>query len=150
MTMANPSDELGYDTDIVDDMLPDGRPCSGSRLVANAIAHRLMEDNLPMIGAPGGYIAYGVNVRRWAGEVTSQKIADAKAPLLAVVIGRDTRVDPGSISVAVTIDKSGTVLSDASRAALRIEVNARDTKARPIALVFAVSSASVELLAQGT
>lgn len=144
MTTANPGDPLGYDAAVSTDLGPTGASCSGNALVENAILHRFMEDNLPMIGAPGGFVAYGKNVRLWVGEVTTQSRADAKAPELAMVVARDPRVDPGSISVSVTVRPAGALYN------LVIAVNARTTTQLPIALVYGVSSATVERLAQGT
>lgn len=144
MTAADPSSPLGFDAFVDTDITATGASCSGDVLVGNAILHRFMEDTLPMIGAPGGFVDYGRNVRRWVGEVTTQGRADAKAPELAMVVARDPRVDPGSISVGVTVQPAG------ARHNLRIAVNARTTTQLPIAAVYGVTSATVERLAAGT
>ena len=142
---GNPGDPLGYDCDVQADMFADGRSCSGARLVGNAILHRLMADTLPLIGAPGGFVQYGANVRRWVGEVTTQALADAKGPQLVSVIARDPRVDPASIVVTITPQKKPGALWD-----LLIQVQAATTNQLPIALVMGVSSVTVQILSQGT
>ena len=145
VTLANPADPLGYDAFVDTDITPTGASCSGAVLVQNAILHRLMAETLPLIGAPGGRVSYGVNVRKWVQEVTNQELADAKAPLIAAVIARDTRVDPGSIQVTV----SPTVLKGAL-ANFNISIQARTTTQLPIAMVVNVTAVTVQMLAQGT
>lgn len=145
----DPGSPLGYDVDVNTDMLPDGRACSGARLVGNAIVHRLMEDTLPTIGAPGGVAEYGVNVRNWVQEATTQARAAAKGPQLAAVISRDTRVDPASIRVQLTVAPSVS-FANGSAVDLGIVINAQTTTGFPIALVLGVSAVTVEILSQGT
>jgi hypothetical protein len=145
----DPGSPLGYDVDVDTDMQPDGRACSGARLVGNAILHRLTEDALPLTGAPGSLAPYGVDVRKWIGQVTTASQALAKGPQLAAVISRDQRVDPSSIAVLVTVAPSVT-FANGSAVDLAIQVSARTTTQLPISLVFGISAATVELLAAGT
>lgn len=149
MSTANAADPLGYDVDIDLDLQPDARACSGLRLVQNAILHRLMANTLPCIGAPGGVLDYGIDVREWVQEATTPARAAAKGPLVALVIARDPRIDAGSITAVVAIAPPGTTFTDGSSVDLTITIGARTTTALPIALVVGVSSVTVDLLAQG-
>lgn len=144
MSSADPGDPLGYDAFVDTDMTPTGASCSGTVLVQNAMGHRLQADVLPMIGAPGGFVAYGVNVRRWVGEVTTQALANAKAPLITMALARDPRLDPGRISVALTVMPVGALYN------LQLAVEAYTTTALPITAVYGITAATVELLAEGT
>lgn len=130
---------------VTDDMTASGASASGVDLLAAAIPHRLQADTLPLVGAPGGYTAFGIDVRRWVGEVTSQAAADAKGPQLVVVICRDTRIDPGSVAAEVLFEHDQGPLYD-----LLITITAKTTTARPIALVLGVTSLTVDILSQGT
>lgn len=147
---ADPGSPVGFDADVGTDLAPDGRSASGVQLVQSAMLHRLQADTLPLIGAPGGYVAFGVNVRRWVGEATMQSALDAKGPLLSMVLGRDPRIDAGSIVVSVTKAPPGTTFASGALVDLLITISARTTTGLPISLVFGVSAATVELLAQGT
>lgn len=145
----DPASPLGYDVDVELDMAPDGHACSGPRLVENALLHRLTADTLPLVGAPGGVVAYGKDVRTWVGECTTPARAAAKVPLLVVILSREPRVDPSSIRVAILVRPSLT-FANGSAVDLAITISARTTTGRPIALVVGVSKISVELLSQGT
>lgn len=145
----DPASPLGFDVDIDTDMQPDGRACSGARLVSNAILHRLMADSLPLIGAPGGVAAYGEDVRKWVGECTTPARAAAKAPRIVAAIARDPRIDASSIRVSINVNPSIT-FPDRSAVDFAITISAQTTNALPISLVVGVSKVSVELLAQGT
>ncbi len=141
MTVADPSDPLGYDVYVLDDMAAAGRASSGVELVTSAIYHRITTGALLLTGSPGnGYVDYGEDVRLWIGEVTSQSIADSKAPRLALVIGRDERVDPGSIRVAVTYRSPG---------ALAVVITCATTTGLPVRLVLNINDVSVDLLSVG-
>lgn len=142
--MADPSSPYGFDVLVTDDMDAQGSSGSGVALVAAAIPHRLMADTLPLVGAPGGYVSFGVDVRRWVGEVTTPDLADTKGPELVMVLSRDPRLDPGSIAVQVTIADAGALYD------LFITINAQTTTALPIALVVGVTSLTVDILSQGT
>lgn len=145
----DPASALGYDVDVDTDMQPDGRACSGARLVGNAFLHRLMVDELPLIGAPGGVAAYGEDVRKWVGEATTPARAAAKVPRVVAALSRDPRVDPSSLRVTIDVRPSIT-FADKSAVDFAININAQTTTALPIALVVGVSKISVELLAQGS
>jgi hypothetical protein len=144
MTAANLADPLGYDASVGIDLGPTGASCSGLDLVSNALLHRFMEDNLPMLGAPGGFIAFGKNIRRLVGQVTTQSRAEQLGPELAAVVNRDPRINPGLTSVALTVQPAG------ARYNLTIAVNATTTTALPISLVYGITAATVERLAAGT
>lgn len=145
----DPASPLGHDVDIVDDMQPDGRCCSGGRLVGNALLHRLMVDTLPLIGAPDGVVAYGEDVRKWVQECTTPARAAAKVPRLVAALSRDPRVDAASIRVSILVKPSLT-FSDKSAVDFAITISAQTTTGLPISLVVGVSSVTVELLSQGT
>lgn len=145
----DPNSPLGYDVDVGADMAPDGHACSGSRLVGNAILHRLQVDTLPLIGAPGGVIQYGEDVRKYVAEATTQARANAKVPRIVAAIARDPRVDSSSIRVALVVSPSVT-FADGSSVDFAITITAQTTTGLPIALVLGVSKITVELLAQGT
>lgn len=145
MTTAIPgqNDPYGIDVAIALDMDPSGRSAYGVELVSNAILHRLTTDTLLLVGAPDDRVDFGVDVRQWVGEVTTQANADAKGPLIAIVIQRDPRIDPSSILVAVTVLPIGALYR------LEISVTCRTTTALPVALVIGVNAISVDLLSQG-
>jgi hypothetical protein len=129
-----------------EDLDPLGRSSSDAELVEAAILHRLMVDKLPLVEAPGGEVDWGRNVRRWVGTITTQDRADAKAPELVMVIGRDPRVDNGSIRVDITLlPNSG----DPSAYTFEIAVDAQTVRGVPISMVLGVSGVTVEKLAQG-
>lgn len=140
----DPDDPLGYDVDIDDDITPDGRSASGVRLVVNEMRHRCMADTLLLIDAPGGFAAYGIDVRRWVGSVMTVEIAEQRGAELAVVFQRDPRIDPTTIKVIV---RATPELADFD---LAIDVSAYAVTGQPIALTLGVDAVSVALLAGGT
>lgn len=140
--MADRDDPAGFDMKYGTDLDRGGRSCSGAELVEDGILHRLMADTLPCIGAPGGFVAFGVNVKRWIGEVTTQSRADAKGPELVMVIARDSRVDAGSIDVQITVEPDGAEYD------LTIAIDCRTTTGIAISMVVGVSGLTVERLAQ--
>ena len=146
--MASRADPYGYDLyvgpqpDGSIDMSRNGRSCSGAELVRNAMLARCLSDTLPMVGAPGGYVAFGKNVRTWVGSAIDDTTADSRARELAVVFARDPRLDPGSITVAIATQPRG------AQHAFTITASARLTDSTPIDLVLGVSSISVDVLAQ--
>lgn len=142
--MADRSDPLGYDMKYGEGLDPSGRSCSGAELVEDEILHRLMEDTLPMIGAPGGVVDFGRDVSRWVGEVTTQDRANAKAPELVMVINRSPRLDKGMTRVVITLTPQPEARYD-----FEIDISAQTTTGIPIAMVVGVSSQTVEKLAQG-
>jgi hypothetical protein len=111
---------------------------------ASASIRGTKKDNLPMLGAPGGFIAFGKNIRRLVGQVTTQSRAEQLGPELAAVVNRDPRINPGLTSVALTVQPAG------ARYNLTIAVNATTTTALPISLVYGITAATVERLAAGT
>jgi hypothetical protein len=145
----DPASPLGYDVDVDDDMVVDGRACSGARLVGNALVHRLMADTLPLIEAPDGEVAYGEDVRKWVGECTTPARAIAKVPRVVAVLSRDPRVDAASLRVSITVKPSIT-FANGSAVDFAISITAQTTTGLPIAQVIGVSKVSVELLSQGT
>lgn len=145
----DPSSPLGYDADVETDMVVDGRSCSGSRLVGNALLHRLQVDTLPLVGAPGGVATYGEDVRKYVGECTTPARANAKVPRIVAALARDPRVDASSVRVAIIVRPSLT-FADKSAVDFAIAISAQTTTGLPISLVVGVSRISVELLSQGT
>lgn len=145
--MADPSRDpgslYGWDVDVDTDLQPDGRACSGPRLVQNAMLHRLMEDTLPLTGAPNGVVPYGEDVRKWIGEVTTQAAANAKGPLLVGVLNRDVRLDPAQTKVTIALQPVGAIVN------IVISISAALTNGTPLSIVVGVTKWSVELLSQG-
>lgn len=141
----DPGNPYGYDVDVELDIAPDGRACSGSRLVTNAWLHRLLEDTLPLTGAPGGVVPYGRNVRNWIGEVTTPSAAAAKGPEIVAILNRDTRVDPSQTRVQLSV-----VPVDGAHVNLQLAVSGALTNGTPIGAVYSITKATVALLAQGT
>lgn len=142
----DPGSAYGYDADVALDMAPDGHSCSGARLVTNAWLHRLMEDVLPLTGAPGGSVQFGKDVRAWIGEVTTQAAANAKGPELVAVLNRDSRVDPAQTRVAVSV----VTAPGSPNVNLAIAASGQLTNGTPISEVYLVTKATVARLAQGT
>lgn len=148
MTFAppNPADPLGYDLfvgplpDGSVDMDRSGRACSGAELVRNALVSRCMADVISMVGAPGGIVSYGVDVRGWVGSPVKTGTMGQRQQQLSVVFGRDPRVDAGSITVKITGARTG------SQYAFFIEVNARTTTALPIAFLLGVNAITADIL----
>lgn len=145
---TNPADPLGFDLavgpqpDGTVDMDRSGRACSGAELVRNALISRCMADTISMVNAPGGFVSYGVDVRAWVGSPVTSGTTGQRQQLLAVVFQRDPRVDPSSITVAITSARVG------SQYAFHIAVTARTTSATPIAFVLGVSAITVDILAE--
>ena len=123
-------------------MLAGGETCSGVTLVRNAMLARCLSDTLPMVGAPGGEIAFGVDVRQWVGSPVTEATASSRTQELAIVFARDPRLDAGSISVQVAAARAG------SRYAFTIAVDARTATALPVSLVMGVTAATVEVIAR--
>lgn len=143
----DPASPLGWDIDVDTDMQPDGRACSGARLVGNAILHRLMEDTLLKTGAPNGVIPYGKDARKLIGSTLTQPRADALGPAFAAVINRDPRIDPAQTRVVATVGPSLRFPSGEA-VDLALSITAQTTTGLPIALVVGVSSLTVALLSQ--
>ena len=150
MTTANPADPLGYDASVGTDLGPTGASCSGVDYVSNAILHRFMEDSLPMLGAPGGFVAYGKNLRRLVGQVTWVSRAEQLGPELAMVVNRIARndgtplIDPSKTAVALTVQPVG------ARYNLTVAVNATTINGPSLSLAYGISSVTVQSLAAGT
>ena len=145
--LASRSEPFGYDTWLRQDIDPSGRAASGVELVTNAIYHRITCERLLLIGSPDddgdGFVEYGEDVRKWPGEVTSQDLANAKAPRLALVIQRDPRIDRASVNVTIEVQPRG------AKYDLRITIECRTTTQLPIRLVVNVNAVTVDILAQG-
>ncbi len=88
-------------------MSSDGRACSGIELVRNAMIGRCMADVIPCIGAPGGFLAWGEDVRSWVGSPFTDSLVQQRQQRLAVIFGRDDRVDRGTLSVRVGVTLAG-------------------------------------------
>jgi hypothetical protein len=138
---ANPSDPLGYDAKIGEDLAASGRAASGVELVADAMLHRLMAGRLLLTGAPGNQVEFGEDVRAWVGEALSEDAAQAKGPRLEEVLRRDPRI--ASVTVSVTAS------SEVSNYRLLIAVSATTISGEQIDRIVGVSQVSVAFLAQG-
>lgn len=141
---ADPGSPYGFDVDVDTDMRPDGEACSGPRLVQNAMLHRLMEDTLPLTGAPNGVVPYGEDVRKWIGEVTTAAAAAAKVPLLVGVLNRDERLDPSQTRATISAQAAGELVD------LVIAISGALTDGTPVSVVVGVTKWTVELFSQGT
>lgn len=142
-TFSGPSvnDPLGYDIFIREDMAADGRAATGRELVSNAILHRLTTGTLLLIGAPGGEVDYGEDVRLWCGATTTQEQASARGPQVAAIIQRDERIDTCDVSVALAGPKTGYTM--------RMEISAQTVTGQQIDLIVGVSAITVDILAEG-
>jgi hypothetical protein len=140
---ASASDPLGYDMKVGTDLDPSGRSATGIELVHDALLHRLQENRLLMIGAPGGVIDFGVDVRQWVGEALSESELAARAPIVEEVLRRDPRI--ADITVRVT---RGTG-ADASRWPLRISIQATTITGETIDRIVGIDQVTVEFLAVG-
>lgn len=145
---ASPADPLGFDVYVGPlDLDPTGRSATGLELVEAAIVHRLTCEKIDLIDAPNGEIDFGVDVRKWVGEVTTPDDAPGKVPLIDEVLHRDLRI--ASTVVDVQIAPPGDALSDGSTVALLIYVTATTTTGAVIDRIVGVSAVSVEFLSQG-
>lgn len=124
------------------DMDRSGRACSGGELVRNALIARSMADTLPMIGAPGGRVPFGVDVRAWVGSPMTDATRSQRQQQLVIAYNRDPRLDPGYTNIAIETTRAG------SQYAFAIRVTARTTEAVPIAFVVGVNALTVELMAE--
>jgi len=115
----------------------------GIELVEDALLHRLQEGQLLMVGAPGGVIDFGIDVRLWVGEALSDAALTAKNPQVEEVLRRDPRV------ADVTVRITRTIGADASRWSLRIAIRALTVNGETINRIVGVSQVSVEFLAEG-
>ncbi len=140
---ASASDPLGFDFKVGADLDPSGRSATGLELVQDALLHRLQEDRISMVGAPGDEIDFGVNVRKWVGEALSDDALAAKTPAVEEALRRDVRI--ADIKLKIT-KATG---ADAARWALRIEVYAVTISGETIDRIVGVSQVSVEFLAAG-
>lgn len=140
---ASASDPLGFDFKVGADLDPSGRSATGLELVQDALLHRLQEDRISMVGAPGDEIDFGVNVRKWVGEALSDDALAAKTPAVEEALRRDVRI------ADITLKITRTVGADAARWALRVEVHAVTISGETIDRIVGVSQVSVEFLAAG-
>lgn len=146
--MADRGDELGFDLSIGPvagggvDMSRNARSCSGVELVRNGMVARSMSGTIPLIGAPGGRVDFGEDVRAWVGEALTDGAAATKAQRLAIVYARDRRLDPGRITVKVTPQPAG------AQYAFLIAVQAFTVTGAAVPLLLGINDLSVDVLAQ--
>ena len=140
---ASAADPLGYDMKVGADLDPSGRSATGLVLVEAAILHRLQEDRISMVGAPGDEIDFGENVRAWVGEALSNDALAAKTPRVEEVLRRDVRI--ADLTVRITRATG----ADASRWDLLVQVRATTITGQTIDRIVGVSSVTVEFLAAG-
>lgn len=144
--LASPTDPLGYDVFVREDIEDDGRDASGIELVQNAILHRVTQDKLFLTDAPTGDdepVEFGEDVRRWVGEAIGEDVAQAKTQRLIEVIGREPNLNPSSITVDIQVQPA-----DADWP-LIIDIDARTTTEIPVSLTIGVDQVTVELLSLG-
>jgi hypothetical protein len=140
---ASAADPLGFDMKVGADLDPSGRSATGLELVEDAILHRLQEDRISMIGAPGDEIDFGENVRAWVGEALSDEALAAKTPRVEEVLRRDVRI--ADLTVRIT-KATG---ADASRWDLLVQVLGVTISGQTIDRIVGASSLTVEFLAAG-
>jgi hypothetical protein len=140
---ASRTDPLGYDVKIGADLDPSGRSAAGHELVADAILHRLEQDQLLLTGAPDDQIDFGVDVRRWIGEATTDDAIAAKVPQLEEVVRRDPRIASATVTITRVTGET------AARYKLLIRVQAITVVGQIIDRIVGVSAVTVEFLAQG-
>jgi hypothetical protein len=142
--MANRSDPLGYDLDVGPrasgrvDLYRDARACSGVQLARNEIVSRLMSDTIKMIGAPGGVIDWGYDVRADIGSP-----GGPNQTRIALVIGRSKRILTGSIRVDVQRQATG------AHHAYTVKIDARTVNGEDVNLLLGITDATVERIAAG-
>lgn len=132
------SSPYGIDVYLRDDIDPSGRSSSGVELVVNDLLHRLQEDRLLLVGAEGGFVDYGRDVRKLAGKSLTADSAGQEGALLQIVLERDPRVD--SMNVTVTAAQEGSLY------AFAIDASGVLTNGRPIAFIVGVNDVTVDLL----
>lgn len=145
-TLASPTDPLGYDVFVREDIDEDGRDGSGLELVQNAIVHRVTTEKQFLTDAPTGDdepVEFGVDVRKWVGEALIDDAADAKTQLLIEVIGREPNLNPSSITVDIQVQPVGADWP------LIIDIDAHTTTEIPVSLTIGVDQVTVELLSLG-
>ena len=140
---ASASDPLGFDMKVGADLDPSGRSATGIELVQDALLHRLQDDRLSMVEAPGGEIDFGVNVRNWVGEALSDDALAAKTPAVEEALRRDVRI------ADLTLKITRMTGPDAARWAIRIEVHAVTISGETIDRIVGVDAISVQFLAVG-
>lgn len=140
---ASAADPLGFDMKVGVDLDPSGRSATGLELVDDAILHRLQEEQLLLVEAPGGVVGFGIDLRRWIGEALSDQALEARTPQVEEAIRRDPRI------ADVTVRVTRTIGADASRWPLRVEIHGVTTTGETIDRIVGVSQVSVEFLAQG-
>ena len=140
---ASAADPLGLDMKVGADLDPSGRSATGIELVQDAILHRLQEDRLSMVGAPGDEIDFGVDLRKWIGEALSDDALAAKTPAVEEALRRDVRIADIRLKITKTTG------ADAARWALRVAVRAVAISGETIDRIVGVSQVSVEFLAAG-
>lgn len=145
-SLASPTDPLGYDVFVREDIDDDGRDGSGIELVQNAILHRVTTDKQFLTDAPTGDdepVEFGEDVRKWIGEALTDDAAQAKTQRLIEVIGREPNLNPSSITVDIQAQPIG------ANWPLIIDIDARTTTEIPVSLTIRVNEVTVELLSRG-
>lgn len=150
--MASPSrsDNLGFDLFVgpqpggVVDMTPSARAATGIELVQNKLIALSMADTIDMVGAPGGKVDFGEDVRRWVGSPTTPSIIAQRQQRLSVVYARERRINPSTLAVAIATQLVG------ARYSFTIRVTARTwpPASLPIDLLLGVNALTVDFLAQ--
>ncbi len=143
MSAPSVDDPLGYDVLVTTDLAASGRSASGEELVLWAMGHRLTTKQLLLIGAPGGVVDDGIDVREWVNEKLTPTMAQAKGPLVEITLRKDPRIS--TVRAVVSIATGAT----AAEYDITIAVTAVLVTGQTIARVFGVSAVTVDLLAEG-
>lgn len=145
-SLAAPTDPLGYDVFVREDIDEDGRDASGLELVQNAILHRVTQDKQFLTDAPTGDdepVEFGEDVRKWVGEALTNDTAQVKTQRLIEVVSRESNLNPSSITVDIQVQPTG------AEWPLIIDISARTTSEVPVALTIGVDQVTVALLSLG-
>lgn len=127
------------------DLSPDGRACQDVELVRNGMYARCLSDTISMVGAPGGFVAFGKDLRQLVGGAVGPGFETSLAQEMATIFARDQRLDAGSITVKVTTAKAGGFY------AFYLQATARTTAQQPIPMLnLGIGALTVDDIAQQT
>lgn len=149
--LASPADPLGYGLGYVVtptgiDLDPSGRACTGLESVEVAIVARLTCETLALIDAPDDAVEFGVDVRRWVGELAPS--LTTKGPRVAMVLMRDERIARAVATVAIA--PPGTSFSDGASVDITIAVDVTTTTGAQLQRIVGASQLTVAFLASGS
>lgn len=138
------ADPLGRDVNIEDPLL---RAADGRTLLVQEVEHRLTCEILKCIGGPlidrdgDEAIAFGIDVRKWSGEVIDEASAALKASAIDEALQRSPRV--ASVRASVRQEGSG------PEPETIIDLSVTSLDGAKIEAIYSVRNATVERLAGG-